>query len=1050
MKDRAKLVNSAPVESGLHSLELVLDRQDSGKLSLVVTHLLGVVSAHLLRDALLVLSSTHLVLEVLDRLVQHAQLLVDLLQLHVHVDHVGDVHEAAHVRANALGGAAGGDLVRSADHVDLASLGERHDERRLGGQHSLVLGVVALHVHGRLLLVVQLVRGLHRTDALDHVLQERETLVDTLVGPARRQREVGDHDGDRLGRLTPRQPVPQLLGGEGQQGVQKAESGLEADKEAVLEDLLVLQQVRRSLAGHHGLRELEEVVAEVVQPEGVRATHRLREVVAHEGVVDGRHGVVQAGEDPVADEREVEHFTLLELRVAAALGQQCLRHLVDTRVLLPRQERRAGRREQRRHKRRLRRQHLHRHAVLDGVPQLVAEVAVRHNLLDVEVHVAARRGVREQTDPEGVAAALGNALIAEGLLLELHSPLHLSLRQVALQELVVEGLQGDATAHVKRVDDVAERLAHLASLLVAHHRVQVHGVERQLVQEDQRRHDHARHPEEQDVVASLEQLRREELLEVLVLRVGPAQGRVRQQTRREPGVKHILVPLQRQLLRVLVGELEQLLRLRAGLVLRPARHPVARVVLVQGLAVKEALVGGNAVAPPQLARNAPRVDVVEPVVPNLAVALRDQLELVGLLQVEGALGSVLALGEPLRHQELLHNVARALAASDGHRPRLLLHEKVTLLESLDDGGTRVVALHALELALHADVAGLVHHADLRQLVPLTALEIVGVVRGGDLDHTSSLRHVDDRRVQHDGDDLVTERATRVLAVKVLVPLVLGVDGDTSVTQDRLRTRRRDLQLLAGLVHNVLEVVHHTNGHLGVVARHLDLRLSGELFVLHLQVGDGRLQSNTPVHKTRAAHDDALLVELAEGFRNGGGTVVVHREELTAPVERRGGLLQLVVDGGGVRVLPLPHALDEGVTTEVVARQTLLALNLLLHNNLRGNARVVRARNPQHVLAAHPPPPHKRVLHGVRQGVSDVKRAGDVRGRQADAELAILLDALLVPLLKVGARAEEAGLLPPVVPPVLDGDRVIAARDLRGEILLAGSCRPRLRRRLRHI
>lgn len=69
----------------------------------------------------------------------------------------------------------------------------------------------------------------------------------------------------------------------------------------------------------------------------------------------------------------------------------------------------------------------------------------------------------------------------------------------------VQALEARAVDDVEGVDDVAERLAHLAAMRVAHHRVQKHLLERALARELQAHHDHARDPEKEDVVAGLEE-----------------------------------------------------------------------------------------------------------------------------------------------------------------------------------------------------------------------------------------------------------------------------------------------------------------------------------------------------------------------------------------------------------------------------------------------------------------------------------------------------------------------------------------------------------------
>src|SRR5574344_1112281 len=97
---------------------------------------------------------------------------------------------------------------------------------------------------------------------------------------------------------------------------------------------------------------------------------------------------------------------------------------------------------------------------------------------------------------------------------------------LSLRAHVAQGeLERVCSVHIdyfERVDSVAERLRHLASLLVAYESVDVDVVERCLSGEFKSCHNHTAHPEEHAVVPGYERRRRIEFLEVVgVLR--PAQ-----------------------------------------------------------------------------------------------------------------------------------------------------------------------------------------------------------------------------------------------------------------------------------------------------------------------------------------------------------------------------------------------------------------------------------------------------------------------------------------------------------------------------------------------
>lgn len=91
---------------------------------------------------------------------------------------------------------------------------------------------------------------------------------------------------------------------------------------------------------------------------------------------------------------------------------------------------------------------------LGGIPKFVAEMAVTQNPVHVQVDVTALGCVGAQSKPEGVGATLRNPR-REVRLLPFLSLLHLAGIQVAVQQLLMEALQGDSVDDIQGVDDVA-------------------------------------------------------------------------------------------------------------------------------------------------------------------------------------------------------------------------------------------------------------------------------------------------------------------------------------------------------------------------------------------------------------------------------------------------------------------------------------------------------------------------------------------------------------------------------------------------------------------
>mmetsp|Transcript_83519 Transcript_83519/g.215089 ORF Transcript_83519/g.215089 Transcript_83519/m.215089 type:complete len:366 (+) Transcript_83519:1325-2422(+) len=202
---------------------------------------------------------------------------------------------------------------------------------------------------------------------------------------------------------------------------------------------------------------------------------------------------------------------------------------------------------------------------------------------------------------------------------------------------------------LQRVNYVALGLAHLLTVPVTHQAVQVDLREGRLAGQCDAHHDHARDPEEEDVVTSLKHGRRVEVLEVGVGLVWPAHGGEGPEARREPGVQDIRILLQLDI----VAEVCPRLLLRVI-------HRRRDVVLAVGVRPVHGVVHRDPVAPPELPGDAPRLLLLQPAVPDLRVPLRLDLDLAAGDSIHGLLGHLLRLDEPLVREHRLNDLAAAL------------------------------------------------------------------------------------------------------------------------------------------------------------------------------------------------------------------------------------------------------------------------------------------------------------------------------------------------------------------------------------------------------
>ena len=302
------------------------------------------------------------------------------------------------------------------------------------------------------------------------------------------------------------------------------------------------------------------------------------------------------------------------------------------------------------------------------------------------------------------------------------------------------------------------------------------------------------------------------------------------------------------------------------------------------------------------------------------------------------------------------------------------------------------------------------------------LIVVEVMRAGDLDGAGAEIGV---RI-FIGDDrdqatmfLRTDRDLAELADDRLIALVGGMHRNGAVAQHRLGPGRRDRDVVALLLEHDIAVGVLLDIGIGLAAgqRILEVpHVAVGLAVLDFEIGNRRLELRIPVNEPLAAIDQAFLVERDEDFQNGLGQAFVHGEAFARPVAGCAEAAELVEDQAARFRLPLPDLVDEGLAAHGAAMQ-LLFHELALDDHLRRDARMVHARLPEHVLAAHALEADHDVLQRVVERVAHVQRTGDVRRRNDDTEgVGTRLGA--------GARSECVLVFPGLGNAWLDGRGII--------------------------
>ena len=509
------------------------------------------------------------------------------------------------------------------------------DRGRQRRERARITGLRDTHVNRRRARMRHVEFATNLAHAEHDGLQCRNLVPGRCVGNELARGRVALQHHGRSGAARQRPDVlPDFLGDERHQRMQHAQRALEhLDQRAPRAALLLGCDVG---ALQHRLAELQVPVAELVPHEFI---HRLRgevEPVRREMGADRDDRRAEPPTNPAIGNAEFARARPQVVRVLLGVHQHVARR----------------------------------------VPELVAEVAVALDAAEVEADVAAHRRERRKREAQCVGAERRDALwklLARGFL---DRRLHLRLHE-ARRALGHERLEVDAVDQVERIDDVALRLRHLLAVLVADEPGDVDLAERHVARELEPEHDHAGDPEEDDVEARHQHVGRIERRELRRL-PRPAECRERPEGRAEPGVEHVVVLAQRDGVSVAIAP-------------RPFRASAAvrATIDVAGLVVPRR----DAVAPPQLAADAPVLDVVHPLEIRLRPVFRHEADAAVFDRRDRRLGQRCDAHVPLVRQPRFEHGVAAIAARHLQRVRVGLFEQSGRLQVRDDA---LACLEAIE------------------------------------------------------------------------------------------------------------------------------------------------------------------------------------------------------------------------------------------------------------------------------------------------------------------------------------------------------------------
>src|SRR5260370_8758534 len=199
-------------------------------------------------------------------------------------------------------------------------------------------------------------------------------------------------------------------------------------------------------------------------------------------------------------------------------------------------------------------------------------------------------------------------------------------------------------------------------------------------------------------------------------------------------------------------------------------------------------------------------------------------------KTHAALRRLLVDGDkPLLREFWLKNGLGGVVLRDGVGWFLDPRQQTALLQVVQYLLARFVAIEPfVRPTVFIDARLLVHHADLRQVVALSDLKVVGIVRRRDFYGAASKLRIS-KVIGDDWNLPIDERKPQLFAYQLGVTRVFGIDGDRGIAKHRLRARGRHDHELFGTCPGLPRIVDQ---------RITDLvELPGVLFVHYFEIGD---------------------------------------------------------------------------------------------------------------------------------------------------------------------------------------------------------------------
>ena len=340
------------------------------------------------------------------------------------------------------------------------------------------------------------------------------------------------------------------------------------------------------------------------------------------------------------------------------------------------------------------------------------------------------------------------------------------------------------------------------------------------------------------------------------------------------------------------------------------------------------VIGRNTVSPPQLATDAPVVDVLQPVAVCGDVFLWMEFDFALEYGRQGYRGKVLHAQIPLHAQAWLDgNVGIAFAVSDLVLIVLDMIHQACFLQVKS-------YLPAYIIAVHADVhTGSLAYCTIGvkdiyclQVVDLAQIVVVDIMCRSDLQTAGSELNIHVSVLDY-RYNTAYQRYRDLVALEPLVLGIFGIDAHRGIAHNGLGTCRSNYCKVAFFV-PVQDLAFLTcrYNRVGVCICHIVfqvIQLALLLAVYHLDVGEGCLCLGVPVDHAQAAVYQSFVIQVAEYPQHAFASCLVHREAGSVPVAAGTQPSQLLQYDATVLVCPIPGVFQKFLTCQVLFPDALL-------------------------------------------------------------------------------------------------------------------------------